>query len=52
MPKRTSKPDENEIAFGGLQELLRRDEARSKDTDKKEEKPKSKKAKTDKKIEK
>jgi hypothetical protein len=30
MPKRTSKPDENEIAFGGLQELLRRDEERDK----------------------
>jgi hypothetical protein len=29
MPKRSSK-DENEMAFGGLQELLRRDEARSK----------------------
>jgi hypothetical protein len=30
MPKRSSTPDENEIAFGGLQELLRRDEARDK----------------------
>lgn len=29
MPKRSSK-DENEMAFGGLQELLRRDEARDK----------------------
>jgi hypothetical protein len=28
MPKRSSKPDENEMAFDGLQELLRRDEAR------------------------
>jgi hypothetical protein len=30
MPKRSSKPDENEMAFDGLQELLRRDEARDK----------------------
>lgn len=30
MPKRLSKPDENEMAFDGLQELLRRDEARYK----------------------
>jgi hypothetical protein len=30
MPKRSSKPDENEMAFDGLQELMRRDEARSK----------------------
>src|SRR5215813_4135201 len=28
MPRRSSKPDENEIAFGGLQELIRRDEER------------------------
>jgi len=30
MPKRSSKPDENEMAFNGLNELLRRDEARDK----------------------
>ena len=30
MPKRSSKPDENEMAFDGLQELLRRSEARDK----------------------
>jgi len=30
MPKRSSKPDENEIAFDGLQELTRRSEARDK----------------------
>ena len=30
MPKRSSKPDENEMAFDSLQELLRRDEARDK----------------------
>ncbi len=30
MPKRSSKPDENEMAFDGLQELLRRDDARTK----------------------
>lgn len=30
MPKRSSKQDENEMAFSGLQELLRRDEARDK----------------------
>ena len=28
MPRRSSKPDENEVAFGGLQELIRRDEER------------------------
>src|SRR5215213_5716832 len=30
MPKRSSKPDENEMAFDGLQELIRRDAARDK----------------------
>jgi hypothetical protein len=30
MPKRSSKPDESEMAFDGLQELLRRSEARDK----------------------
>jgi hypothetical protein len=43
MPKRSSKPDENEMAFNGLQELLRRDEARDKgepiDEPAEEEKP-------------
>jgi len=28
MPRRSSNPDENEIAFGGLQELIKRDEER------------------------
>jgi hypothetical protein len=30
MPKRSSKPDENEMAFDALSELMRRDEARDK----------------------
>jgi len=47
MPKRKTEQDENEIAFGGLQELLRRDAERDKKSVKPPVSPAKKKAKTE-----